>query len=157
MTDHPHLPFRTVRGPETGLNRTLATQPLPTGSLIGPITTRHLSPRPTPWTIQVSETRHIRPHGGPEYMNHSCRPNCRIDTSSMTLHALLPVAAGTEVTFFYPSTEWHLARPFTCWCQEPGCLGRITGADTCPAQTLTAHRLTPHIDRLLSQKRHLNC
>jgi len=61
-------------------------------------------------------------------MNHSCQPNVRIDVDSLRIVAARDVAAGAELTFFYPSTEWELAQPFICVCGTDECLGPIMGA-----------------------------
>ena len=41
-----------------------------------------------------------------------------------------PLRVGDELTFFYPSTEWEMDRPFRCRCGagEGKCLGWIDGA-----------------------------
>eukprot|EP00798_Chlamydomonas_sp_ICE-L_P016717 gene16717-22986_t len=50
-----------------------------------------------------------------------------------------------RVTFFYPSTEWDLGRPFTCSCGASNCLGRIEGARSTDRQLLQNYRLNNHI------------
>jgi hypothetical protein len=76
-------------------------------------------------------------------VNHSCEPNAAFDLSSSNksewhLRALKDIHPGdygnhislrgsdlfsfydrSTVTFFYPSTEWDMAQPFKCKCDEP--------------------------------------
>ena len=43
------------------------------------------------------------------------------------------IAAGEELTYFYPSTEWEMDRPFRCLCGAPDCVGVVSGAKAPPA------------------------
>ncbi len=38
------------------------------------------------------------------------------------------LSEGDVLSFFYPSTERHMAGSFTRFCKEPTCLGEIVGA-----------------------------
>lgn len=102
-------------------------------------------------TVQISEHHHIEL--APVYLeliNHSCDPNVFFDSQRWELVALRPIAAGDELCFFYPSTEWHMASPFECACGTDRCLGRIMGASRLPRPVLATHRLSAHIVRLLA-------
>jgi hypothetical protein len=93
------------------------------------------------------------------FLNHSCRPNCRLvllalDESGATLHAHIGVVAlsglraGDVITFDYNTTEWDMASQFTCDCttQTP-CV--VAGASKLSAEQRS--RLTgawAHIDDL---------
>ena len=55
------------------------------------------------------------------------------------------VAAGEELTFFYPSTEWEMASPFICLCGAPNCIHVVAGARFLPLSTLEQHFLNRHI------------
>jgi hypothetical protein len=46
----------------------------------------------------------------------------------MQLVCLSPLNQGDEFTFFYPSTEWDMIQPFTCYCGYSNCLKQIQGA-----------------------------
>ena len=63
-------------------------------------------------------------------MNHSCDPNIFIDTKNMLIKSIRDINTGDELRFFYPSTEWSMARPFQCNCGAINCLGLINGASS---------------------------
>lgn len=64
------------------------------------------------------------------------------------------LGVGDELTFFYPSTEWLMAQPFTCTCGTPSCRGRISGArDMTPAE-LEGYWLSGHVRALKSEQQH---
>jgi hypothetical protein len=65
-------------------------------------------------------------------LNHFCIPNTLIDTENLSVIAARAISVGEELTFFYPSTEWEMARPFICLCKTPGCLGLVAGAKFLP-------------------------
>jgi hypothetical protein len=86
-------------------------------------------------------------------VNHSCAPNLWVDTERQAMLALRPIASGEMLTFFYPQTEWELARPFRCRCGALHCLGRIDGARSLPDAVLGRYRLSPHIVAMLGVRR----
>ena len=101
---------------------------------------------PTYLTVQVGEDKHITLM--PEflqYINHSCDPTAFFDTTTMKLMCLKDLKAEDEVTFFYPSTEWEMAQPFTCHCGSSNCLHTIKGASQIPAEILDQYTLTDFI------------
>ncbi|TFY72938.1 hypothetical protein EVG20_g98 [Dentipellis fragilis] len=86
---------------------------------------------------------HIELNSDLVYVNHSCEPNVAFDLSSPDrskwhARALKPIRAGESMTFFYPSTEWHMDQPFDCFCGAPSCIGKIQGADTLSLAQLEA-------------------
>ncbi|HMJ70637.1 MAG TPA: SET domain-containing protein-lysine N-methyltransferase [Cyclobacteriaceae bacterium] len=101
-------------------------------------------------TVQVSENVHIEllPECL-ECMNNNCDPNCFFDTTTMRLVTLKPLAPGDEMTFFYPSAEWDMDRPFECNCGAPDCVGMIQGAKYLSASALKRYRFTDFIRRKL--------
>ncbi len=106
---------------------------------------------PTKYTVQVGLDRHIRLR--PEviqYICHSCDPNVRFDVTRRLVIALKPLAAGDELNFFYPSTEWHMVEPFACWCGTERCFGRIAGAKHLPLKAREAYVFEPHIESLFA-------
>ncbi|KAL2195773.1 hypothetical protein P885DRAFT_39433 [Corynascus similis CBS 632.67] len=112
-----------------------------------------VAPEPTYATVQMGRDKHLDLNSDLLYINHSCEPSLIFDTSSMNVIAgpkgLKP---GDELTFFYPSTEWHMAQPFDCLCGTPTCRGRIAGArDMAPAQ-LEGLWLNRHIRDLLEER-----
>lgn len=84
--------------------------------------------KPTRYTLQVSEERHLLP-GGQLWalVNHSCTPNLRVDIGKMGFVALRTIATSEELTFNYLSTEWFMAEPFQCNCESADCIGWIAG------------------------------
>ncbi|KAJ4306957.1 hypothetical protein N0V88_000330 [Collariella sp. IMI 366227] len=104
-------------------------------------------------TVQMGRDRHLDLNSDLLYINHSCEPSLIFDTGNRSVIAgpkgLKP---GDELTFFYPSTEWHMAQPFDCLCGTPTCRGRIAGArDMTPAQ-LEGLWLNAHIRELLEER-----
>lgn len=104
--------------------------------------------KPSYLTVQTGNKTHIALH--PyflQYINHGCDPNCFFDTSNMKVVALRDIEEGEEFTFFYPSTEWEMASPFQCYCNQPGCLGLINGAAHIPKEVLRRYKLSDFIRR----------
>ena len=119
------------------------------GQMICQVTDYRLTPRPTYQTVQVSRDLHLEELGLLAYLNHSCQPNTRFDATTLTLVALCDIAPGDELTFFYPSTEWQMARPFVCLCGAPRCLGAIAGAKYLPIDVLSRYALNRHIHEVI--------
>ncbi|MEY4581759.1 MAG: hypothetical protein RL701_6462 [Pseudomonadota bacterium] len=108
--------------------------------------------RSEPWrhSIQIAFDLHAEPL--PEYLrylNHSCDPNLFVDVHAERVVTLRPIALGEELTFFYPSTEWHMQDPFPCSCGASDCLQEIRGAALLPAGVLQRYRLSPVIVALI--------
>jgi hypothetical protein len=80
-----------------------------------------------------------------QYTNHSCDPNVFFDTDKMELIALRSIQPDDELVFFYPSTEWQMASPFSCNCGSVKCLGTIAGAAALRQDQLNTYRLTSFI------------
>ena len=93
-------------------------------------------------TVQLDAATHVEV-GLLSTLNHSCDPNIRLDTSRMLVVAERDIAAGEELTYFYPSTEWEMAEPFACRCGSPACLGVVRGARHLPAD-VAGHRFLNH-------------
>lgn len=109
--------------------------------------------RSEPWrhSIQIGPHAHAEPL--PDflrYLNHSCDPNVFIDLREGAVVTLRPIAEGEELTFFYPSTEWHMEAPFPCECGAAECLREIRGASELPARVLARYRLSPVIVELIA-------
>lgn len=108
---------------------------------------------PTYLTVQVDVDKHIMLQ--PEhlqYINHSCDPNVFFDTYAMKVIALKPIEEGDEMTFFYPSTEWDMAQPFSCFCGTDRCLGQIQGAAHISREVLDTYKLTRFIQQQLHDR-----
>jgi hypothetical protein len=123
-----------------------ATQSFGENEVMVKFSARTVHPEPNFLTIQLGEDEHIELL--PAYLectNHSCDPNCFFDTSAMHLIALRNIAAGEELTFFYPSTEWEMDRSFPCTCGSHKCIGVIEGAKFLPDNILGRYRFTEFI------------
>jgi len=103
-------------------------------------------------TIQISPTRHLEVNNDLLYMNHSCDPSAIIRiTGPAESQTMLVIACdrgvdpGESITFFYPSTEWELARPFDCFCGYRDCLKVIRGAKHLGEDILRRQGANKHI------------
>lgn len=130
-----------------------AQQPYKAGEVITAFSNNRILSEPSYLTLQVGVDRHIMME--PEhlqYINHSCDPNVFFDTHYMQVVALRDIEEGDELTFFYPSTEWDMAQPFTCYCGSPRCLGEIRGAAHISHEVLGNYRLTLFIQQQLHDR-----
>lgn len=97
-------------------------------------------------TVQLDAETHLRPEPAfLECVNHSCAPNVAFDMAQLALVALTDLRAGDELVYFYPSTEWQMAQPFTCACGASACLGRIDGASRLTAAQVARYALSPFV------------
>jgi hypothetical protein len=125
--------------------RLVAKRPFRCGDLILPLTGR-LS-EATYRTIQVGERAHLE-GSLLAFMNHSCRPSAVVVTQELAIRAWTDLEIGEEVTFFYPSTEWDMVRPFECLCKAPNCMGHVSGAKHVSLGLLSCYFINPHIRKL---------
>jgi hypothetical protein len=86
------------------------------------------------------------------FINHSCRPSAVIVTQDRAVRAFTELKTGEEVTFFYPSTEWEMVRPFECSCGGPDCIGYVAGARYLSAAIFKRYFINPHIRQLKVQQ-----
>lgn len=123
------------------------------GEVVISFSARELLSQANYLTVQVGIDQHILLH--PEhlqYINHSCDPNVFFDTHTMQIAALKPIEEGDEMTFFYPSTEWDMAQPFTCHCGSVRCLQLIQGAAHINEEILRKYKLTRFIQQQLHDR-----
>ena len=109
--------------------------------------------RSQPWrhSIQIALNEHAEPLPSYlRYLNHSCDPNLFVDVRAKQVITLRAIAAGDELTFFYPSTEWRMQSPFPCACGSAKCVGEIRGAAELPAGVLQRYRLSPVLVEMIS-------
>ena len=126
--------------------RLVATRLFRRGDLILPLLGR-LTPEATFRSIQVDVGLHLE--GFPfKFMNHSCRPTAVVETRQLAVCAWSEIKAGQEVTFFYPSTEWHMVRPFECFCGAPDCIRYVAGAGCLSLDLLGRYFINPHVRKL---------
>jgi len=122
------------------------------GEIICAFGAREILSEPSRMTIQIGAHRHILLYPVElEFTNHSCDPNIFFDTSHMLVRSLRPIAAGEELRFFYPSTEWEMAEPFYCHCGAAQCLSRVAGASQMPPHLMAAYQLSDFIKRKLER------
>jgi hypothetical protein len=141
------------KNPDTGQQSLHATVRILPGELICSFHAGLTLSKASYLTVQLDDDRHITLQ--PEflqYINHSCSPTVFFDTHRMQLVCLQEMNPGDEFTFFYPSTEWDMAQPFTCYCGYPGCLKEIQGAAWLSDTVLAKYRLTDFIRRKMQQR-----
>lgn len=63
-----------------------------------------------------------------------------------------PLRQGDALTFFYPTTEWEMDRPFKCHCGDAQCKKEIKGAKFMTRDELKGYRLNEHIEDLLRER-----
>lgn len=125
--------------------RLVAKRPFNSGELIlpllGKLTTQSYR------TIQIDISTHLK---GPliAFMNHSCSPTAIVDAQTLQLVAARELRIGEEITFFYPSTEWKMVRPFQCLCDAPNCISYVAGAKYLSSDILKQYFINPHIRKL---------
>jgi hypothetical protein len=81
-------------------------------------------------TAQVEEGLYLAslsPHEPPDYINHSCEPNCGLD-GQITIIAMHTIKPGDEVTIDYAMCDGSPYDEFECACGS-ACRGRVTGND----------------------------
>jgi hypothetical protein len=141
-----HVFARVLLNKATGQKSLHAVTPFKPGDVICPFRAGKTLSRATYLTVQIADKKHITLV--PEflqYTNHSCAPSAFFDTTSMELICIKAIRPGDELTFFYPSTEWEMAQPFTCNCGSPECLQVIQGASQLSMEILDTYRLTDFI------------
>jgi hypothetical protein len=104
-------------------------------------------------TIQIDKYRHLEEPRVLAFLNHSCHPTVLVDTNGPMVFAATDIMAGEELTFFYPSTEWKMVRPFICLCGSAQCLHYITGARHLSLDTLDRYFINAHIRELATASR----
>jgi SET domain len=125
--------------------RLLTDLPIRQGELICRIEGYSIVNQATYQTVQIGAHAHIEELGVLAYLNHSCRPNTIVDTTAFTVTAIRDIAPGEELSFFYPSTEWHMDRPFICLCGSPQCVRLVAGAKYLSIDTLERYFINQHI------------
>lgn len=95
-------------------------------------------------TVQVGPGQHLQLEVLSN-LNHSCRPNTVLDTAARTVTACRRIEKGAMLTFFYPSTEWSMDRPFVCQCGEAECVRFVGGARFLSPDTLSRYYVNAHI------------
>jgi hypothetical protein len=129
--------------------RLITDQPFQRGEAIYRIEGHRVVEHATYQTIQIGRDRHIEELGVIAYLNHSCQPNTIVDVTRMEVSAACDIPAQSELTFFYPSTEWEMDRPFICLCSAPQCVRLVAGAKYLSIDTLSRYFVNQHIRDLV--------
>ncbi|MBI3790968.1 MAG: SET domain-containing protein [Gemmatimonadetes bacterium] len=140
----PQAPVRVDGDDDTG-RRVIATRDIAPGEVLADLREAHRTPVKSRFTVQIGPDAHIDGLWQFTFLNHSCDPSVHVDTTAMEIRALRAIAAGEELGYFYPSTEWMMAEPFDCHCGTPACIGRVTGAKELPPQVLGRYVVNRHI------------
>lgn len=125
--------------------------PFAQGDLIATIHDCAVTPFATYQTIQIGRENHLEDLGVIAYLNHSCQPNTIIDTTGLAIYASRDITVGEELSFFYPSTEWEMARPFVCACGAPSCIRLVAGAKYLSVDVLSRYYVNAHIREMVSE------
>ena len=128
--------------------RLITNQPIVVGEHVFTISGHHVVHQATYQTVQIGIDTHIVELGVLAYMNHSCQPNCIIDTTHLKVVAIRDIPAGEQLSFFYPSTEWEMDRPFICLCGSSQCVRLVAGARYLSIDTLGRYFINQHIREL---------
>jgi hypothetical protein len=152
LTKISHYGFATLyQNNVTGEKSLHATVPYNKGDVFSTFEAAETLTAPNKYTVQLADNVHIIL--APEflqYINHSCDPNVFFDTSKMELSCLKNIAAGDELTFFYPSTEYQMESPFNCFCGSNQCLHSIQGAAFLSYEIISHYRFTDFIMQKLN-------
>ncbi|WFC98588.1 hypothetical protein MYAM1_001318 [Malassezia yamatoensis] len=124
-------------------------QRIPAGEQIAQFDRATLSSEPRYSTVQTGETLHLELNSDLLYCNHSCDPTLEFHVDQRDIRkgfarSIRDIQEGEPLTFFYPSTEWHMAQPFECNCNAH----YIAGADSLSMEQLQVYFLNEHILRL---------
>ncbi|KAF7553358.1 hypothetical protein G7046_g7124 [Stylonectria norvegica] len=110
---------------------------------------------PTYATVQTGKNSHLNLNSDLLYINHSCEPSLIFDVGNFNvLVGHKGLKPGDELSFFYPSSEWHMDQPFDCLCGTPTCRGRIAGAKDMTKAQLDGFWLNGHIIELRKEQDH---
>jgi len=101
-------------------------------------------------TIQIDVSTHLE-GSVLAFMNHSCRPSAIVVAQALAVRARTDLKIGEEVTFFYPSTEWEMVRPFECLCGAPNCIHYVAGAKYLSLDILAHYFINHHIRKLAAE------
>ena len=143
---HPNL-IRVHHVPGSYSSYTTSLVSLPSGALVTQITNHFFISERTWPSVESPCGRHIDLNSDLFYVNHSCSPALEYDVTRMEVRVSRyhDLKEGDVLSFFYPSTEWHMVQPFTCFCKEANCLGKISGSGQLPRAKLRGYWLNRHI------------
>ena len=136
--------------PITGFRSLLAKRSFRENDVISDFYWNVILKTPNYLTVQIGENKHIELLPAHlECANHSCDPNAFFDTTRQQLISIKPIKKGEEITFFYPSAEWDMDRPFECHCKSPNCIVQVAGARYLTKGQVARYRFTDFIKEKL--------
>ena len=144
-------PFRLVSGLRFGKGL-IATRDIRKGEVVATFDPKRAHRNPTWQSVQIGPNRHVDDPACMNLLNHSCAPTVRIHVGRRAVIANRRIRKGEVLSFFYPSTEWRMARPFPCHCGAPGGLTEVRGARDLPLAVLRRFPLSAHIRRMKEQQ-----
>ena len=130
----------------------VATRNIAKGEVIARFDAARTHRNPTWQSVQIGPNRHVDDPACMNLLNHSCAPTVRIHVGRRAVIAHRRIRKGEVLSFFYPSTEWRMARPFPCHCGAPGGLTEVRGARDLPLSVLRRFPLSAHIRRMKEQQ-----
>jgi hypothetical protein len=83
------------------------------------------------YTLQVGANHYILTKPPFCFLNHSCDPNCALD-SDLFLYTLRSIRAGEEIRWDYSTTMLERSWTMECHCGSPNCREVITDFDLLP-------------------------
>ena len=146
------VPLEVVRSRGGAGARLVASEAIRARSPFFKISRPRYVDRPTYQTVQVGHARHALSLGILTFINHSCHPNVIVDTSRMLCWATRDIAGGEELSYFYPSTEWVMARPFLCLCGAANCIRIVAGARHLSTDVLARYFINEHIRTMIGDE-----
>eukprot|EP00927_Polykrikos_kofoidii_P072060 TRINITY_DN6821_c1_g1_i1.p1 TRINITY_DN6821_c1_g1~~TRINITY_DN6821_c1_g1_i1.p1 ORF type:complete len:200 (-),score=29.06 TRINITY_DN6821_c1_g1_i1:301-828(-) len=140
------------------MGRLEATRDVPRGTRVMFEATT-VAPSPTRFTIQATPELHVAVSSDIKYTNHSCEPNCEMETfvdgqdGAAYLTTVRDVNAGEELSFNYLTNEWDMDEGFQCQCGTPSCMGYVRGfkhlEHAVQMRMIEAGKVRPHIEQLV--------
>jgi hypothetical protein len=144
--------LKLVKGDGPLGTRLVTFQPIRSGTRFFRLRGHRAIGHPTYQTVQIGPRRHALSLGKLQFINHSCAPNVVIDTARLACYAAHDIATGEELSYFYPSTEWEMARPFLCMCGVPNCIRIVTRARHLSTDVLSRYFINEHVRALIARE-----
>jgi hypothetical protein len=141
-----------IKGDVSPGDRLITTARIGKGDLVVRIRGYRVVRAPTFQTVQIGTHRHAVALGSLASLNHHCNPNVLVDTSRMVCIAIRDIRPREELSYFYPSTEWEMARPFLCVCGAENCIRIVAGARYLSSDVLARYFINEHVCRAIARE-----
>jgi hypothetical protein len=145
--------LRVERSEKAFGSRAVSLVDLPAHALFARITTA--TPAVKAYSsVQTGPDSHIELNSDLVFCNHSCAPSLIFDMGRFEVRVGdKDLKKGDALTFWYPSSEWHMAQPFDCTCGSDKCKGTISGAGNMNENILREYWLNDHIEDMLAARK----